>query len=434
LTTALEEASHDFNPEPDRVKAIILVSGSGETCQRDPCALVNQWQIEGLVITVYAIGLNVEEGARQQLQCVAEAGGGAYYDAATATDVAHALTQIQQTLKQEEVVIPAAVAMMPTPTATPLPTATATRVVVFHTPASISETTDTAPSPESPPAEKTATPPPLQGRIAFSTMRADLKNEIFVMSAGGQNPTRVTRFAASAVFPAWSPDGWWLAFASNHEGDYDIYVNNVSGNSLTRLTNTPGEDNKPAWSPDGARLVFASARNDAGCDVDCKFELYLMDADGSQQANLTNHPANDDSPDWSPDGQQILFSSDRDGNDEIYTWDLREQVLTRLTNHPERDTSPVWSPDGRRIAFESYRDGNFEIYVMDADGTNPRRLTKNAIWDAWPAWSPDGARLVFASQRDGADFDLYTITAEGGHEIRLTDDPTVDLHPSWAAR
>ena len=129
------------------------------------------------------------------------------------------------------------------------------------------------------------------------------------------------------------------------------------------------------------KIAFESER-------DGNKEIYVMDADGKNLVNLTNHPARDTSPSWSPDGQKITFVSNRDGNGEIYVMDADGKNPINLTNHPARDWAPSWSPDGKKIAFMSLRDGNKEIYVMDADGKNPINLTNHAADDWHPSWFP----------------------------------------------
>jgi dipeptidyl aminopeptidase/acylaminoacyl peptidase len=103
--------------------------------------------------------------------------------------------------------------------------------------------------------------------------------------------------------------------------------------------------------------------------------------------------------------EQIAFASDRDGNREIYVMSADGTGLERVTNDPAEDGQPAWSPDGTEIAFSSNRDGNFEIYVMSADGTGERRLTNGSESDQSPAWSPDGTEIAYFSNRVGG-FDI----------------------------
>ena len=140
-----------------------------------------------------------------------------------------------------------------------------------------------------------------------------------------------------------------------------------------------------------------------------------MNADGSGQTRLTNNPAFDFLPQFSPDGSKIAFCSDRDGNYEIYVLNADGTGQTRLTNNAAEDSQPSFSPDGSKIAFYSNRDGNGEIYVMDADGSNPVRLTTNAANDLLPAWQPGAVepppeppanKIAFVSTRDG-NYEIY---------------------------
>ncbi len=186
-----------------------------------------------------------------------------------------------------------------------------------------------------------------------------------------------------------------IAFTSQRDANYEIYTMNPDGSNQTRLTNNPAEDSGPAWSPDGSMIAFTSNR-------DGNFEIYTMNLDGTNQKRITNTPADDINPDWSPDGAKIAFSSDRNGNEEIYVMNADGTDQTRLTSNPGVDRDPAFSPDGTRIAFQSQRD----IYVMNADGSNPAKLTHNStdpfvvIYTGDPAWSPDGSKIAFWSYYD----------------------------------
>jgi TolB protein len=210
---------------------------------------------------------------------------------------------------------------------------------------------------------------------------------------------------ASAVVPG--AEGL-IAFDTDRDGNTEVYRMNADATAQTRLTNNPASDQNPAWSPDGNRIAFASTR-------DGNSEIYVMSLDGSGQTRLTNNAAIDANATWSPDGSKIAFQTNRDGNNEIYSMNADGSGQTRLTNNAASDFRPSWSPDGTKIAFGSARDGNQEIYSMNADGSGQTRLTNNPALDAHPSWLSGGAQIVFV--RAG---DILRINADGTGEAKLT--------------
>ena len=191
--------------------------------------------------------------------------------------------------------------------------------------------------------------------------------------------------------------------------------------SLIRSTPTPLDVQTPAWSPDGRKLAFVSRR-------DGNSEIYVINADGSGQENLTQHPARDSHPSWSRDGRKLAFVSRRDGNSEIYVMNADGSGLRNVTRAPSNDLHPAWSPDGRAIAFvkmiqkkcapnpppgipcNNYVTYEPNLYVVNGDGSGLRRLRTQ--WAALinPSWSADGKTIRFGS---------YLVQADGSGQTEL---------------
>ena len=182
----------------------------------------------------------------------------------------------------------------------------------------------------------------------------------------------------------------------------DIFVINADGTGRTQITDHPAEDFDPVWSPDGTKIAFRTHR-------DGDEEVYIMNVDGSAQRNLSNAPNHGDySPAWSPNGEWIAFMSDRAGNNNIWVIRPDGSDLRQVTDIPGISEYPTWSPDSGRIAFHctfgrrlSTGSGDFEICLVNFDGTELIQLTDTPGSNKLPAWSPDGTRLAFESDREG---------------------------------
>lgn len=273
-------------------------------------------------------------------------------------------------------------------------------------------------------------------QIVFVSTR-DGNPELYTMNADGSDQTRLTNTPNEEEAPSWRPQpisnqaeataapttaqasSNRIIFEAKRTGNSEIYIMNADGTGAANLTNTPEFDGEPVGSPDGKHIAYT-------CGNESSTDLCVMNADGSNQINLTNNPANDELATWSPDSQRIAFLSNRDGsNNDIYVMNVDGSNLVRLTDNPGFDGFPTWSPDGKQIAFGSDRDGNNDIYVMNADGSSVIRLTHEPSDDIFPYWSPDGAHILFTTNRDGDD-ELYVMNIDGTHQIDLTNNPAGD--------
>ena len=209
------------------------------------------------------------------------------------------------------------------------------------------------------------------------------------------------------------------------DGNENIFIMDEDGSNVVQLTNNDGINSHPAWSPDGEQIVFNSDRRG-------DHEIFVMNADGTGSRQLTTNLSDDFNPSWSPDGEQIVFTNELAGKYEIYTMAADGTGVGKETRNNNFDYVPDWSPDGEYIAFASDRDGNYDIFVMDADGSNVRQLTTDNSWDSFPAWSPDREQIAFHSDRTG-NFEIFVMGADGSNVRQLTTSDGFDaLHPAWS--
>jgi Tol biopolymer transport system component len=216
-----------------------------------------------------------------------------------------------------------------------------------------------------------------------------------------------------------------IVFTSMLDGQKEIYVMDADGANLTRLTNHPAEDLLPAWSPDGSEIAFVS-------DRDGNPEIYAMNADGTGLRRLTNHPGPDYNPAWSPNGAQIAFDAERDVAMRADIWIMNEDGAAASLLQPF-GRHPSWSPDAQWLVAQLRFGGMVHLGTIPVDGSNePTPLLQSGM-NNYPDWSPDGARIVFDSANAQGTSDIMVINADGSNLINLTNSLDIlNVTPRWS--
>ena len=184
----------------------------------------------------------------------------------------------------------------------------------------------------------------------------------------------------------------------------DIYVMEDNGTNRRRLTqNTETDDYEPRWSPDGERIAFTRQMDRKRHDSQ---DLFIINVDGTNEQRLTDYRGYDNGPSWSPDGTKLAFNSTRSGTWQVHVIHLATLHVTQLTGldgvEGDAAASPDWSPDGAQIVYEKFTEFGRNLYVMSADGENPRPLlpepkADDGIERFFPRWSADGKKIVFTN-------------------------------------
>ena len=225
-------------------------------------------------------------------------------------------------------------------------------------------------------------------------------------------------------------------YSWDYDEAMDIFSANRDGSNLKQLTNTPGYDAEASYSPDGKYIVFCSLRDAypksllspkelKQLEIDPAYfgEIYIMNADGSNQIRLTDSPGYDGGPFFTPDGQHIVwrhFTTDGSQAD-IYTMRIDGSKVLRLTDFDSMSWAPYFHPSGAYVIFASNKLGfsNFELYLVDATGRHqPVRVTTTDGFDGLPVFSPDGNRLCWTSNRNSQETSQLYL-ADWNHQVAL---------------
>ena len=225
----------------------------------------------------------------------------------------------------------------------------------------------------------------------------------------------------------WSPDGQWIAFSEYAGGEFSpqkwaIFIARRDGSQRRLLTPNAVW---ATWSPDGKRLAFESRRTGNA-------EIFVVDADGSNVIQLTDHPGSDGAPAWSADGARIAFSSNREDNVDVYVTKTNGEVVRRLTEDPGSDYNPAWSSDGEHIVFYRSRDdGRDQIWVREVDGAREWNITDDDANNIFPCFLANGS-IGFSSKVPGGSPRVFCVDADRSN--RRAVGPLGAFFARWSPR
>lgn len=223
-----------------------------------------------------------------------------------------------------------------------------------------------------------------------------------------------------------------IAFRSDRDGQDEIYLVTTDGEETINITNHPADDTDPAWSPDGQKIAFASNR-------DGDYDIYIMDVDGSNVTKVTdisgktNDNASDKHPSWCAGGSKIVFQSNRGGgNSDIYAMDPDGSNVRQITTDPASDLEPSCAKDCPQIVFYTARSGNGDVMVTDIDASDFFNFGLESAFDCSPSLVPDCVRATIVSDRGGESDDIWIMNLDGSDAEPLVAGPGNEFNSSWS--
>lgn len=249
--------------------------------------------------------------------------------------------------------------------------------------------------------------------------------KLIVADADGENAREVIDSPLPLMSPAWSPDGRRIAYVSFEGNQSAVYVQTLRTGTRERVSMRAGHNGAPVFSPDGRRLALTLSLAEGN------FDVYTLDLTTQVLRRLTDSPAIDSEPEWSPDGRTIYFMSDRAGAPQIYSVSADGGRAQRVTFDGDYNARPRVSPDGRYLAVvhRSRGQSNFRIGVVDLrNGTT--LVASNGALDESPSFAPNGAVLIYATRERGRGV-LSTVTSDGQIQVQLNSGSGDVREPVW---
>ena len=270
---------------------------------------------------------------------------------------------------------------------------------------------------------------PNQRRIAFLTDVSDGAGQLKIWDRSTEDDTRVPDAPDGVSRYFWSPDSRLIAYqAESADGtNTEVFVHDFEEDKTTLLITEPvGNVELGNWSGDNEWVVMR-------IKVDGGDGIYMRSVNGVNEVQLTDYP--DTRPRFSTDGKRVAFARPQsDGSTDIYTLIVDTgdgpSAASALTDDDRNETEFEWAPNGRDIVYISERDGNPEIYSIDTDDKTTRRLTQNRVPDSNPVWSLSGKQILFRSEVDGKNH-LFAMDFKSGSQERIHEDDSDIVDADW---
>jgi Tol biopolymer transport system component/predicted Ser/Thr protein kinase len=255
--------------------------------------------------------------------------------------------------------------------------------------------------------------------LAFVAGPGFLSQDIFLVNVSSGEPKRLTFDNCNIAGLSWTSDGREIIFSSNRGGLFALWRISSAGGEPQPVTSAGGDSLSPTISRHGNRLAYVHMKVNSNIWRTAATQSKLH---GASPTKLIDSTRGQWQPEYSPDGKNIVFVSDRSGSQEIWACDSSGSGAIQLTSFRGPPTgTPRWSPDGQRIAFDSRASGHSDIYVMNRDGGALAKLTTDQAESVAPSWSRDGRWIYFTSDRSGQS-QLWKVGSAGGQAVQVTQD------------